>query len=133
MTLVRAIFYFEVASNLASSLYALFVPAAFVGQFSAESLPVTSVELGRWYAVPLVVLALILLAALRSGTDQFLRPVLAAFLLGDALQIGTALQFGSQTAGFPLAVHAAICLSVIYAAARVYYLLRTRPNQGDLP
>ena len=126
MRVVRAVFYFEVITNLVSAIFGLLFPAAFLGQFASEPLPVAAVEFGRWYAVLLVVLSLILLAALRGGSDRFLRPVLGAYLLGDVLQIGVAIRLGLAAGAFVLAVHAAIWTSVLYAGARIYYLLGTR-------
>lgn len=128
MRVVRAIFYLEVITNLGSAIFALLFPAAFLGQFTSEPLPVAAVEFGRWYAVLLVVLSLVLWAALREGTDRFLRPVIAAYLLGDTLQIAVAIRLGLTAGAFTLAVHAAIWTSVFYACARIYYLLGTRPH-----
>ncbi|MDH3727272.1 MAG: hypothetical protein OER77_07055 [Myxococcales bacterium] len=65
MRLVRTVFYFEVITNLASAAFALLFPSAFLGQFVLEPLPVGAVEFGRWYAVLLVVLSLVSLAAPR--------------------------------------------------------------------
>jgi len=66
MRFVRAVFYFEAITNLASAGFALFFPGRFLGHFVSEPLPVGAVEFGRWYAVLLVVLSLVLLAAPRG-------------------------------------------------------------------
>lgn len=126
MRLVRAVFYFEAFTNLASAGFALLLPTEFLGQFVSEQLPVGAVEFGRWYAVLLVVLSLVLLAALREGSDRFLRPVIGAYLIGDVLQIGVAIQLGLAVSAFGLPVHAAIWTSIFYAIVRIYYLLGTR-------
>ncbi|MEM7135950.1 MAG: hypothetical protein AAF500_05180 [Myxococcota bacterium] len=125
MRFVRGVFYFEVLSNLGSAGFALLAPAAFLGQFSSEPLPVAAIEFGRWYAVLLVVLSLVLWSALREGTDRFLRPVIGAYLFGDALQIAVAVRLGMALGVFSFAVHAAIWTSVLYALARIYYLRAT--------
>lgn len=121
MRFVRGVFYFEALTNLASAAYAMLAPATFLGQFASGPIPVGAVEFGRWYGLLLVVLSLVLLSALREGTDRFLRPVIAAFLLGDALQIAVAVRLG-MVAGWSFAAHAAIWTSVFYALARIYYL-----------
>ena len=122
MRAIRAVFYFEVISNLGSALLALLAPALFLAQFTSEPFSVAADEFARWYGVLLVVLALVLLAALREGSDRLLRPVIAAYLVGDALQIAVAIRLGMAIGGFAPAVHAAIWLSVAYAAVRIYYL-----------
>jgi len=126
MRALRGVFYFEVITNLVSALAALFFPAKFLGQLTSEPLPVAAVEFVRWYAVLLVVLSLVLLAALRDGSDRVLRPVVAAYLLGDALQIAVAIRLGEAAGAYPLAAHAAIWTSVFYAIARLLYLRRSR-------
>ena len=126
MRFARFVFYFEVLTNLVSALFALLAPARFMRQFAPEALPVASVEFGRWYAVLLVVLSLVLWLALRERNDRFLRPVISAYLVGDALQIAVALQLGIATGAFAPAVHAAIWTSVFYAAVRIYYLAGAR-------
>lgn len=123
MRVARAVFYFEAFTNLVSAAFAMAMPAAFLAQLVSEPLPPAGVEIGRWYAVLLVVLSLVLLAALREGSDRFLRPVVGAFLLGDALQIAVSVRLGLVGSSFGLAVHAAIWTSVFYAAVRIYYLL----------
>jgi hypothetical protein len=128
MRVVRAIFYLEAFTNLASAAFALLLPGVFLGQFVSEPLPIAAVEFGRWYAVLLVVLSLVLLAALREGGDRFLRPVIGAYLLGDGLQIAVSVRLGLAASAFGLAVHAAIWTSVFYAVVRIYYLLATRPR-----
>ncbi|MBW2188739.1 MAG: hypothetical protein DRH23_13495 [Deltaproteobacteria bacterium] len=128
MRVVRAVFYVEVITNLGSAIFALLFPAAFLGQFTSEPLPVAAVEFGRWYAVLLVVLSLVLWVALREGTDRFLRPVIAAYFLGDALQVAVAIRLGLATGAFTFAIHAAMWTSVLYACARIYYLVGSRPR-----
>lgn len=128
MRVVRAIFYLEAITNLGSAVFALFLPGAFLEQFVSEPLPPAAVEFGRWYAVLLVVLSLVLLAALRDGSTRFLRPVISAYLVGDCLQIGVAVRLGWVAGAFGLAVHAAIWTSVFYAAARIYYLFGPNPS-----
>ncbi len=128
MRVARAVFYFEAFTNLVSAAFAMVMPAAFLAQFVSEPLPAAGIEFGRWYAVLLIVLSLVLLAALREGSDRFLRPVMGAYLLGDALQIAVAIRLGSLGPTFGLAVHAAVWTSVLYAAVRIYYLSSTRPR-----
>ena len=123
---LRVVFYFEVVTNLVSAAFALLFPSGFLGQLTTEPLPVAAVEFVRWYAVVLVVLSLVLLAALRDGSDRMLRPIIAAYLLGDALQIAVAIRLGEAVGAYPLAAHAAIWTSVFYAIARVLYLQRSR-------
>ncbi|MGB5809155.1 MAG: hypothetical protein WBG86_01420 [Polyangiales bacterium] len=125
MRFARGVFYFEVVTNLLSSGYAMLFPAAFLAQFSDEPLPVAAIEFGRWYAVLLVVLSLVLWSALRDGTDRFLRPVIGAYLFGDVLQIGVAVRLGMSLGFFSVGVHAAIWTSVGYAAVRIVYLRMT--------
>ena len=128
MRVVRAIFYLEAITNLVGAAFALLLPSAFLAQFVSEPLPVAAVEFGRWYAVLLVVLSLVLLAALREGSDRFLRPVIGAYLVGDGLQIAVSIRLGLAASAFGLAVHAAIWTSVLYAGVRIYYLFGTRPR-----
>lgn len=130
MRVLRAVFYFEAVTNLGGAGFALLFPATFLHQFAAEPMPVAAVEFVRWYAVVLVVLAVILLAALRDGTGLVLRPVLIGYLIGDALQIVVSIRFGEAVGAYPVAVHAAIWTSIVYAAARVGYLAR---SQASLP
>lgn len=85
-----------------------------------------TVEFGRWYAVLLIVLSLVLWAALREGDDRFLRRVIAAYLIGDLFQIVVGVRFGLAVGAFPPAVHAAIWTSVVYAGVRIYYLRGSR-------
>ncbi|MGB8329055.1 MAG: hypothetical protein WCE62_02935 [Polyangiales bacterium] len=132
MSTVRAIFYFEAISNLASAAFALFFPATFLGQFVSEPLPIAAVEFGRWYAVLLIVLSLVLWAALREGGDWFLRRVIAAYLIGDALQIAVGVRLGLTVGAFPPAVHAAIWTSLVYAGVRIYYLRGLRGYGGSM-
>lgn len=124
MPVVRGIFYFEAVSNLATAVYVLLFPAHFLTQLVPEHLPLVSVELGRWYAVLLLVLSAVLWGALREGDDRFLRRVITAFLIGDGFQIAVSVRLGMalESFPFPFPVHAAIWTSVFYAAARVYYL-----------
>ncbi len=126
MRLVRAVFYLEVMGNLGSAAFALLFPAAFFAQLSADPLPFAAIEFVRWYAVVLLMLALVLLAALREGSDRFLRPVIAAYLLGDALQITVSIRLGTAVGAYGVAVHGAIWTSLLYAVIRIYYLARTR-------
>lgn len=126
MRALRGIFYFEVITNLGSACFALLFPAAFLGQLSSDPLPTVAVEFVRWYAVVLVVLSLVLLASLREGSDRVLRPVIAAYLVGDGLQIAVSIRLGAAVGAYGIAVHAAIWTSVFYAIARIYYLARTR-------
>ncbi len=125
MRVLRGVFYFEVISNLGSAGLALFLPATFLAQLTSEPLPTPAVEFVRWYAVVLVVLSLVLLAALRARGDEFLRPVVAAYLLGDGLQIAVSIRFGEAAGVYPVAVHAAIWTSVFYAVVRILYLRRS--------
>jgi len=130
MPIVRAIFYFEAISNLGSAAFALLFPATFLKQFASERLPIAVVEFGRWYAVLLVVLSLVLWAALREGDDRFLRRVIAAYLIGDAFQIAVGVRLGLSLGAFPPVAHAAIWTSVAYAGVRIYYL-RARANTNE--
>jgi hypothetical protein len=125
---VRGIFYFEAVSNLGTAVYVLLFPAQFLAQLVPQDLPLVSVELGRWYAVLLLVLSAVLLGALREGDDRFLRRVIVAFLIGDGFQIAVSVRLGVVLDSFPFAVHAAIWSSVFYAAARVYYLRSSRSS-----
>jgi len=130
MPVARLVFYFEVVSNLGSAAFALIFPALFVAQFSAEAVPPPAIELGRWYAVLLIVLSLVLWAALREGGDRFLRRVLAAYLIGDAFQIAVAVRLGVAVGAFPLIAHVAIWTSVFYAGVRIYYLRGSRRDRA---
>lgn len=123
MRFARGVFYFEVFSNLVSAGFAMLAPAQFLAQFSRDPLPLAAVEFGRWYGLLLVVLSLVLLSALREGTDRFLRPVIVAYLVGDALQVTVAIRLGIVV-GWTFAVHAAVWTSVFYALVRIYYLRR---------
>jgi len=126
MRVLRGVFYFEVISNLGSAGLALLLPATFLAQLTSEPLPTPAVEFVRWYGVVLVVLSLVLLAALRARSDQFLRSVVAAYLLGDALQLAVSIRFAEAVGAYAPAVHAAIWTSVFYAVVRILYLRRSR-------
>lgn len=127
MRVVRGVFYVEAATGVLTALFALLDPGAFVAGLIPGALPPAAVELGRWYGVLLLVLALILWAALRDGREAVLRLVLVPLLVGDAVQIAVALRLGAVTEAFTPTVQAAIYASAVYAAVRVYFLRRTTP------
>ena len=48
------VFYLEILINFASGGQSLFMPAAFLGQFSSEPAPAFALEMTRWYGVLIV-------------------------------------------------------------------------------
>ena len=58
------VFYFEILINFASGGQSLFMPAAFLGQFSSQPAPAFALEMTRWYGVLIAVLTYLLIRGL---------------------------------------------------------------------
>jgi hypothetical protein len=115
------IFYFEVALNLISGVSAFVVPPTLMTQFTTSAMPLGAGELARWYGVLVLVLAYLLVRALRvRGT--VLKIVLEALLVGDIVQI-IAVVLTVQTVGsWSLITGSTLVLSIVYMLARIVCL-----------
>lgn len=111
------IFYFEAAISLISGVQALFNPAIFLNQFSAEPAPVLALEMTRWYGVVLFVLVYALLQSLRLRGSA-LKVTLQALLLGDILQIGATFGTANALGGWSFTLMLSLVLSVVYLILR---------------
>ncbi len=115
------LFYLEILINLVSIAQGLFTPAAFVMQFSAETVSTAGAEVARWYAVLILVISYLLWRALQVR-GKTLKIVLEALLVGDLVQIGVAFVTANRLGEWPLVVSAALVVSVVLAVARVLCL-----------
>lgn len=115
------VFYLEAAISLLSGFQALFMPAAFLKQFTADPAPVLALEMARWYGVVLFVLVYALLQGLRMrGTA--LKVTLQALLLGDILQIGATFITAKALGGWSFTIVMSIVLSLVYLILRALCL-----------
>jgi hypothetical protein len=115
------LFYLEILINLVSISQGLFMPDAFVRQFSAESVSVAGGEVARWYAVVILVISYLLWRALQVR-GKTLKIVLEALLVGDLVQIGAAFVTANRLGEWPLVVSAALVVSIVLAVVRVLCL-----------
>jgi L-lactate permease len=115
------LFYLEILINLASISQGLFMPAAFVMQFSGEPVSTAGAEVARWYAVLILVISYLLWRALQVR-GKTLKVVLEALLVGDFVQIGAAIVTANQLGEWPLVVTAALVISIVLAVARLLCL-----------
>ena len=110
------VFYAEILINLVSGGQTLFMPAAFLGQFSSEPAPAFAIEMTRWYGVLIAVLTYMLIRGLMlRGTT--LKVTLEALLFGDVIQIivsfVTANALGTWTPNVIMSIVISIILGIV--------------------
>ncbi len=115
------IFYLESAISLFSGIQALFMPAAFLAQFTSEPVSPLALEITRWYGVVLFVLVYALLQGLRMRGPA-LKLILQAMLLGDALQIGVTFVTAKALGGWTFTLIMSVVLSTLYLVLRAVCL-----------
>lgn len=115
------VFYLECIISLFSGVQALFIPAAFLTQFTSDPAPVLALEITRWYGVVLFVLVYALLQGLRMRGPA-LKVTLQALLLGDILQIGASFVTANALGGWSFTLVMSVVLSVIYLILRALCL-----------
>lgn len=115
------VFYLEAAFSLLSGFQALFMPATFLKQFTADPAPVLTLEITRWYGVVLFVLVYALLQGLRMRGPA-LKVTLQALLLGDILQIGATFVTAKALGGWSFTIIMSLVFSVIYVIVRALCL-----------
>lgn len=114
------VFYFEILINFVSGGQTLFMPAAFLGQFSSEPAPAFALEMTRWYGVLIAVLTYLLIRGLMlRGTT--LKVALEALLFGDAIQIIVTF-VTAGVIGWKPNVILSLVLSIILAVVRLVCL-----------
>lgn len=114
------VFYFEVLINLASGGQSLFMPAAFLGQFSSEPAPNFAIEMTRWYGVLIAVLTYLLIRGLMLR-GAALKVALEALLFGDVIQIVVSF-VTANTIGWTPNVVLSLVISIIFAVVRLLCL-----------
>src|SRR5690242_11005078 len=115
------IFYLECAISLFSGIQALFIPAAFLTQFTLEPAPPLALEMTRWYGVVLFVLVYALLQGLRMRGPA-LKLTLQALLIGDALQADVTFVTAKALGGWTFTLIMSVVLSVFYLILRAVCL-----------
>ena len=115
------IFYLESAISVLSAFQALFMPAAFLEQFTTDPAPVLAIEMTRWYGVVLFVLVYLLLKGLQMRGPA-LKLALQAMLIGDALQIGATFITAKALGGWSFTLFMSVGLSAIYLILRAVCL-----------
>ena len=115
------VFYLEILINFASGGQSLFMPAAFLGQFSSEPAPAFALEMTRWYGVLICVLTYLLVRGLQQRGPA-LRAALEALLLGDAIQIVVSFVAANALGGWPFNVLLSVVVSVILGIVRIVCL-----------
>lgn len=120
MKFIRGIFYLEILINLLSISQTLFMPAAFMAQFSSQPVSAPAIEMARWYGVLICVMTWLLFRALRMR-GAALKLTLEAYLIGDLIQI--AVTFVSASAlGWAGSMVLSVVVSVLLGAARMICL-----------
>jgi hypothetical protein len=115
------VFYLEILINFASGGQSLFMPAAFLGQFSSEPAPAFALEMTRWYGVLIAVLTYLLIRGLMlRGTT--LKVALEALLFGDVIQIIVSFVTANALGGWTSNVVLSVVVSVILGVVRVICL-----------
>ena len=120
MKFIRYIFYFEIALNILSGFQTLFMPAAFMMQFSGQAVSAPAVEMARWYGVLICVITWLLFRALRVR-GLALKLTLEAYLLGDVIHIAVSF-VSASVLGWTGAIVAGVVVSVLLGAARILCL-----------
>jgi hypothetical protein len=115
------VFYFEAASTFLSAAQALFAPALFLGQFTADTASTLAIEMTRWYGVVLFVLIYLLIQGLRLRGAP-LKLALQALLFGDFLQIGATVITANALGGWSTVLVLSAVFSVIFLVVRVICL-----------
>lgn len=114
------VFYLEILINFASGGQSLFMPAAFLGQFSSEPAPAFALEMTRWYGVLIAVLTYLLIRGLMlRGTA--LKLALEALLFGDVIQIIVSF-VTAGVIGWKSNVILSLVISIIFAVVRLVCL-----------
>jgi hypothetical protein len=121
MKYIIYVFYLEIAANLFLLIQCLFVPAAFLAQFSSQPASTLALEMARWYGVLLIPITWLLFRVLQTR-GQALKLVLEAYLLFDIVQIVVVFVTASTALGWAPYVVMALLIEIILAAARVICL-----------
>jgi hypothetical protein len=85
---LRSIFYLEVALDTYAALLGTFNPAAYVAQYTPQTLTGIPLELIRWFGINLIPLLLVEITALLKKRDDILAWILGIYLIGDIAQLG---------------------------------------------
>lgn len=131
MRIARIIFYIEVLLSSYAAILDLIDPSGFLAEYTPQKLTGIPLEVIRWYGVQLVPLVFLEFTALWSQRNDRLAWVLGAFLIGDALQIYSTVNYmlahpGTQwTGGFLFS----LVVVIILAITRIYWLLQYRALQ----
>ena len=115
------VFYFEILINFASGGQSLFMPAAFLGQFSSEPAPAFALEMTRWYGVLIAVLTYLLIRGLMLR-GAALKVALEALLFGDVIQIIVSFVTANALGGWNSNVILSVVVSVILGVVRLICL-----------
>lgn len=115
------VFYLECIISLFSGIQALFIPAAFLTQFTSDPASPLALEMTRWYGVVLFVLVYALLQGLRMRGPA-LKLTLQALLLGDVLQIGVTFVTAKALGGWSFTLIMSVVLSLVYLVLRAICL-----------
>jgi hypothetical protein len=114
-------FYLESVISLFSGVQALFIPAAFLTQFTSDPASPLALEMTRWYGVVLFVLVYALLQGLRMRGPA-LKLTLQALLIGDALQVGVTFVTAKSLGGWTFTLIMSLLLSALYLILRAVCL-----------
>ena len=115
------VFYAEILINIVSGAQTLFMPAAFLGQFSSQHAPAFALEMTRWYGVLIAVLTYLLARGLWMRGAPF-KLALEALLVGDVIQIVVSFVTANALGAWPSNVLLSIIISIILGAVRVICL-----------
>jgi len=119
----RIVFVVEALTTFATGVLCVAAPAVFVASLASDPGSPAMLELTRWYGIVLVVIALVLAGALRSG-DETLAVVLGAMLVGDVAQVAAGLWSRVTLGGWSSVTASAVLSSIPLAALRVACLRR---------
>ena len=114
------VFYLEILINFASGGQSLFMPAAFLGQFSSEPAPAFALEMTRWYGVLIAVLTYLLIRGLMLR-GMALKLALEALLFGDVIQIIVSF-VTAGVIGWKSNVILSLVISILFAVVRLICL-----------
>ena len=114
------VFYLEILINFASGGQSLFMPAAFLGQFSSEPAPAFALEMTRWYGVLIAVLTYLLIRGLMLR-GMALKLALEVLLFGDVIQIIVSF-VTAGVIGWKSNVILSLVISILFAVVRLICL-----------
>ena len=126
------VFYLEATISLLSGSQALFIPTAFLKQFTPEPAPTLALEMIRWYGVLLFVLVYLLVQGLRMRGPA-LKLTLQGLLIGDILQIGATFVTAKALGGWSFVLYMSSVLSVVYLILRGICLWKPIETRIDRP